>query len=309
MLPLMEWGREGQSLARLQATVDVARECDCHRRLRQRPLPVLDTLARRPDGTRRRRRAVRRDDARDDGLVGALRGPVPLAKALTAIDILCDGRLIAGDRPGIIRARLRGSRHALRRAVAALRRGRSDPAGPAARRPRPRRADATTRFRERRSPRARAEPKGSRCGSAAGARGAGLRRVARRGDGWLASAYNTSPERFAGARELLAGHLAEQGRDGERFAERAGDHVDLGHRGPPRGGPHARVTARADPEARRERVARRGLHGPAERCAELLSRDADAGCDRVLFWPLADEPRQIERLAADVRPLITTEKP
>ena len=32
---------------------------------------------------------------------------------------------------------------------------------------------------------------------------AGLRRVARLGDGWLASAYNTTPERFAAAREQL----------------------------------------------------------------------------------------------------------
>src|SRR5215212_9995845 len=32
---------------------------------------------------------------------------------------------------------------------------------------------------------------------------AGLRRAARLGDGWLASAYNTTPEAFAGARERL----------------------------------------------------------------------------------------------------------
>ena len=32
---------------------------------------------------------------------------------------------------------------------------------------------------------------------------AGLRRVARAGDGWLASAYNTTPERFSEARAAL----------------------------------------------------------------------------------------------------------
>jgi hypothetical protein len=44
--------------------------------------------------------------------------------------------------------------------------------------------------------------------------------------------------------------------------------------------------------------------GSAEHGAELLSRYAAVGCERVLFWPLGDEPGQIERLATNVRPLI-----
>ena len=46
---------------------------------------------------------------------------------------------------------------------------------------------------------------------------AGLRRVARLADGWLASAYNTTPERFAAARALLADELQARGKDPERF--------------------------------------------------------------------------------------------
>src|SRR5215218_1909706 len=46
---------------------------------------------------------------------------------------------------------------------------------------------------------------------------AGLRRAARLGDGWLASAYNTTPEAFAGARERLAEHLRLFGKDPNRF--------------------------------------------------------------------------------------------
>jgi alkanesulfonate monooxygenase SsuD/methylene tetrahydromethanopterin reductase-like flavin-dependent oxidoreductase (luciferase family) len=42
--------------------------------------------------------------------------------------------------------------------------------------------------------------------------------------------------------------------------------------------------------------------GPPERCAKLLARYADAGCQRVLFWPLGDEARQIERLAPTCDP-------
>jgi alkanesulfonate monooxygenase SsuD/methylene tetrahydromethanopterin reductase-like flavin-dependent oxidoreductase (luciferase family) len=43
--------------------------------------------------------------------------------------------------------------------------------------------------------------------------------------------------------------------------------------------------------------------GSADHCAELLSRYAEAGCQRVYLWPLGDEPRQIE-LAAEIAPSI-----
>jgi hypothetical protein len=52
---------------------------------------------------------------------------------------------------------------------------------------------------------------------------------------------------------------------------------------------------RRDPDVLRAQL----CIGPAERCAELLSRYARAGCERVHLWPLGDEPRQIE-LAASV---------
>ena len=42
--------------------------------------------------------------------------------------------------------------------------------------------------------------------------------------------------------------------------------------------------------------------------AELLSRFADAGCQRVYLWPLGDEARQIELAASEVRPRIAQER-
>src|SRR5204863_9630848 len=42
---------------------------------------------------------------------------------------------------------------------------------------------------------------------------AGLRRVARLGDRWLASAYNTTPSGFKAARESLSEELRSRGRD------------------------------------------------------------------------------------------------
>jgi alkanesulfonate monooxygenase SsuD/methylene tetrahydromethanopterin reductase-like flavin-dependent oxidoreductase (luciferase family) len=72
---------------------------------------------------------------------------------------------------------------------------------------------------------------------------AGMRRVARAGDGWLASAYSTTPEAFTAALEVLGG--------------------------------------------------------------ELLSRYARAGCQRVHFWPVGDEQRQIELIADQVMPQVS----
>ena len=46
---------------------------------------------------------------------------------------------------------------------------------------------------------------------------AGLRRVARLADGWLASGYNTTPEAFAVAWLRLRGHLERACRDPDGF--------------------------------------------------------------------------------------------
>jgi alkanesulfonate monooxygenase SsuD/methylene tetrahydromethanopterin reductase-like flavin-dependent oxidoreductase (luciferase family) len=134
---------------------------------------------------------------------------------------------------------------------------------------------------------------------------AGLRRVARLGDGWFASAYNTTPAAFAAARESLAGELRARGRD-------------VG------GLPNALVTMWTwitEDEAERERVLRDVLApilrrepdelrgrlciGSAGECAELLSRYAEAGCERVHLWPLGDEPRQLELAATAVLPSVS----
>ena len=55
-----------------------------------------------------------------------------------------------------------------------------------------------------------------------------------------------------------------------------------------------------DPDDLRDRL----CIGPAEKCAKLLSRYANAGCERVYLWPLGDEPRQIELAATAVLPAV-----
>jgi hypothetical protein len=55
-----------------------------------------------------------------------------------------------------------------------------------------------------------------------------------------------------------------------------------------------------DPEELRDQV----CVGSAEHCAELLSRYAAAGCQRLYLWPLGEEPRQLELVADQVAPRI-----
>ena len=55
-----------------------------------------------------------------------------------------------------------------------------------------------------------------------------------------------------------------------------------------------------DPDVLRDQL----CIGPAEKCAELLSRYARAGCERVHLWPLGNEVQQIELVAAAVVPAV-----
>lgn len=131
---------------------------------------------------------------------------------------------------------------------------------------------------------------------------AGLARVAEHGDGWLASAYQSTPEEFGRARLRLADECRRRGRpepphalvtmwtfvtEHPRVAERV--LVDVLARGLGR-----------DPEELRGRV----CVGSAEACAELLARYAEQGCRRVHLWPVADEVHQLERIATEVLPLV-----
>ena len=237
--------------------------------------------------------------------LSVVRGPVALAKTLAAIDILSGGRLIAGVGPGSSSRdyeavgipfeerwpRFDASVAALRALVGG---DRGQPAS----------GGAVPADLELEPPPAREGGIPLWIGSWGS--DAGLRRVARLADGWLASAYNTTPERFAAAREQLAGELAERGREADGFpnalatmwtwvsADRAGGDRVLDETLAP--------LLRRDADELRGQV----CVGPPDHCAELLSRYAAAGCERVYMWLLGDERRQIERIAAEVAPAIET---
>jgi alkanesulfonate monooxygenase SsuD/methylene tetrahydromethanopterin reductase-like flavin-dependent oxidoreductase (luciferase family) len=302
-LPLMEFGDEGQSLLRLTRAVDAARDCDFaavsanDHFLFQTPwLDGPTALAAVVD------RSGAMELATTVSLV-ALRGPVPLAKTLAALDLLSDGRVIAGVGPGsserdydAVGVSYEERWERFEEAVAVLRsllRGDPAPENP--------RHYAVPGTQLAPAPR---RPGGIPLWIGSWGSKAGLRRVARLGDGWLASAYNTTPDRFKAAKESLSERLDARGRDPGRFPNalatmwtwvtedsRQADRVLRDVLAP---------LLRRDPDALRDVL----CVGSAEKCAELLSRYAQAGCDRVYLWPLGDEPQQIELAATAVLPAI-----
>ena len=230
-----------------------------------------------------------------------VRGPVALAKAAAAIDILSGGRLVLGVGPGssardyeavgvpfeerwprldeavrVLRAHLKSGAPAFEGKI-------YDSKAPLE--PRPNRPD------------------GPPIWIGSWGSDAGLRRVARSGDGWLASAYNTTPEQMAAGRDKLLGHLVDAGKDPASF-------------------PIALATMwmyitpdSATAAARLERLARmlnrepdvvgpQVLIGPPEECASKLRRYARIGVDRVFIWPIADANAQLETFMRDVAPLV-----
>ena len=132
---------------------------------------------------------------------------------------------------------------------------------------------------------------------------AGLRRVARLGDGWLASAYNASPAQVAAARQRLGAALERTGNGLNGFPSVLATMwtyvTDDGAMREAHLSALGRMLNRP-PEQLRRRV----LVGPAQDCAATLSAYVEAGIDQVFIWPLADPHDQLERFMREVVPLL-----
>ena len=234
--------------------------------------------------------------------LSVVRGPVPLAKAIAALDLLSGGRLEPSLGPGSsardyeavdVPFDERWARYdeSLRIVRAALR---DEP------------VEGTVRFYPEPPS---LEPRPSRpvpLWVASWGSEVGLRRVARHGDGWLASAYNITAEDFALGRTRLDGELVKAGRDPNGFPTALATMWTWIADGPAEVEETLReILAPAigrEPDELRDRVC---VGSPAE-VAQRLSSYAEAGCRRVYVWPLGDEVRQLDRLAREVRPLLAS---
>lgn len=235
--------------------------------------------------------------------VPVVRGPVAMAKTLGAIDVLSGGRLVVGVGPGssakdyeLIGIPFEERWKRLDEAVQTLRSLWGTD------------ADSfegtfysSRGFRLEPHP---TRPSGPPIWIGSWGSAAGLKRTARLGDGWLASAYNTTPEIFGEARERLNKYLQDVGKNPNDFpnalattfmyitedkaeADRVMDEIIVPTINRPK-----------------EELAERLPVGSAIDCAEKLSRYATAGLQEVFLWPVRDEVRQIEVFKNRVAPLL-----
>ena len=133
---------------------------------------------------------------------------------------------------------------------------------------------------------------------------AGLRRVARLGDGWLASAYNTTPEAFANALGRLGDNLRTSGKDPNRFPNALATmylYVTEDRAVAERIIRDVLKPALNRPE---EDLSQRLLVGSAEECTEKLAAYRAAGVQRIYLWPVADELRQLVVFQEQIAPMV-----
>jgi len=302
-LPVIDFGNQRFSLERLSTYVQTARDLGfkavstndhliSHRPWLDAPTALAAVLSHSGDmavGT--------------SVILTVVRGPVQIAKTFAAIDILSNGRLFVGVGPGssardyeIVGMNYEERWKRFDEAIQVLRSLWS--------------ADGvsfTGRFYSTAG--INLEPKpiqnsGPPIWIGSWGSDAGLRRVARLGDGWLASAYNTMPDQFKIGLDKLRDQLKNLGKD-------------------PRSFPNALATmfiyitdddARADrvlsetlaPMLNRplEQLRQRLLIGAPELCAEKLAAYKAAGVQRVFVWPVRDELDQLTVFQKKVAPLV-----
>ena len=131
----------------------------------------------------------------------------------------------------------------------------------------------------------------------------GLKRVARLADGWLASAYNTDPQRFARSRTRLDYYLGKRGRGGAAFPNAIATmffHVCESHGEADRA---TRVVA-AFLNRDEEETRARSLIGSWEESAAKVAEFKEAGAQTLLVWPVQDELEQLEKFQRLVVPAV-----
>lgn len=232
-----------------------------------------------------------------------VRGPVPTAKALAAIDILSNGRLIAGVGPGSSARDYEtvsldyGERwKRFDEAIQVLRSLWSrDGAGFTGRFYSTAGIDLEPKPLQRPSPPIWIGSWGS---------DAGLRRVARLGDGWLASAYNTMPDQFAAALAKLRDHLKIFGKDVARFPNALATMFMYITEDSSKTERLLAETLAALLNRPVDQLRERLLIGPPEVCAEKLAAYKAAGVQRVFVWPIDDEIEQLRIFQQNVAPRV-----
>jgi len=233
-----------------------------------------------------------------------VRGPIPLAKSLAALDVLSGGHLIAGVGPGsspqdyalagiAFEERWKRFNESIQLLRSLLQREVPPFRGQFY-------ASDTTRL----EPFPVQKP-GVPIWIGSWGSEAGLHRVARLGDGWLASAYHVTPASFVDALARLQRHLRQASKESERFPHALGSmfyYLTEDRRQVEELLVEVVSPALGHPvELLRERL----LIGTPAECAEKLARLQAAGVQRVFLWPIEDETSQLVSFHEQVLPQLS----
>jgi probable F420-dependent oxidoreductase len=230
-----------------------------------------------------------------------VRGPAALAKALAALDILSGGRLVVGVSPGST-ARdyaLAGIAFEERwkrfdEAVQMLR-SLLNPDTP----PFSGHFYAWEHMRLEPLP---VQPSGPPIWIGSWGSDAGLRRVARLGDGWLGSAFHITPEAFADGLARLRAFLPQAGKKPDDFPHALG--TMFLYLTDDRGRAQEVLSVLLSPIMGRpiEFVRERVLVGSAHECVEKLAKLQAFGVRKVFLWPVAEAAAQLTKFHEEVLP-------
>jgi alkanesulfonate monooxygenase SsuD/methylene tetrahydromethanopterin reductase-like flavin-dependent oxidoreductase (luciferase family) len=123
---------------------------------------------------------------------------------------------------------------------------------------------------------------------------AGLRRAAKYGDGWMASAYNITPEKFREKWNILLSYRKRLGKDSKSFENcimSMFGYIDNDKDKVRRMIKNILSPALGRPAEDLENLL---LFGSVEECIQKINAFHEAGVGRIHFWPISDFEEQIE---------------
>jgi alkanesulfonate monooxygenase SsuD/methylene tetrahydromethanopterin reductase-like flavin-dependent oxidoreductase (luciferase family) len=135
-----------------------------------------------------------------------------------------------------------------------------------------------------------------------GSSDAGLRRVAKYGDGWMASAYNITPDKFKEKWKILLSYRQALGKDIQSFENSVMSM--FGYIDDDRNKVHRMAKDVLSPALGRpaEELENLLLFGSTDHCLKKIRTLSEAGVKRIHFWPVSNYLEQIEAFRNDIVP-------
>ncbi|MFZ0648342.1 MAG: LLM class flavin-dependent oxidoreductase [Nitrososphaeraceae archaeon] len=130
----------------------------------------------------------------------------------------------------------------------------------------------------------------------------GLRRVAKYGDGWMASAYNITPDKFKEKWKILLSYRQALGKDIQSFENSVMSM--FGYIDDDRNKVHRMAKDVLSPALGRsaEELENLLLFGSTDHCLKKIRTLSEAGVKRIHFWPVSNYLEQIEAFRNDIVP-------